>query len=66
VNATSSILEITPVWIQCPPEKLNPYITEKIATKEIIAKEIDERERLLSENLLEIKDRNSNNISQHI
>ena len=46
--------------------EINAEITEKIATKEIIAKDIAERERLLSENLLEIKDRNANNISQHI
>ena len=46
--------------------EINAEITEKIATKEIIAKEIAERERLLSEHLLEIKDRNANNISQHI
>jgi len=44
-------------------KEINDEIAEKIATKEIIANEIAEREKLLSEDLLKINDDNATKIT---
>jgi len=59
----NSILHKFPSYSPKLQKEINDEIAEKIATKEIIANEIAEREKLLSEDLLKTNDDNATKIT---
>ncbi len=61
----NSILQNFPDNFPVLQKQINAEIADKIAAKEIIANEISERERLLSENLLRIDDLNATKITMN-